>query len=158
MVASPSGIGYQFIPFETDKRRYVCCPSQRPCNLVGEQGAIGKELEIAVGMCFKYIQQIAVHQGLPAKDTKKIAALLFAVGNNFVKGCCIETYRLFALRNPASLASQVAVIGYGYKLESREILTPFFTFPEFIEPDQSFYTQVENKLIYTPFVRSYKIP
>jgi hypothetical protein len=86
-----------------------------------------------------------VHQWLTTQDAEEIATLPLAVSDDLVNCRRIETGTFLTSGDPASLAGQVAVVGYGYELEGGECLASLFPLLKAVESTDSLQSEIIDK-------------
>jgi hypothetical protein len=103
MIATAADIGYLFVSFKTEKGRDVAKLSELASKLIREQGAVGEELEVAVGVFSEYIEELLVDEGFATKDTKVIGALFFALLYDVMDFVDIQAFFFLSGADPATL-------------------------------------------------------
>src|SRR5262245_1927387 len=95
-------------PLDADQRRDVAHPPQALRLLVGDELAVGKDLEVAIRMRFEQLEELRMHERLAADDAEEDVAHLLRFAHELVKR--LRRHRLHLRRHidPAALAAQIA--------------------------------------------------
>jgi hypothetical protein len=127
-VATPPDSCNLFITFKAAQRCNLACTTDLVRRVRVKKGPVGEQLKITIGVVMKDFGQLLVHQGFSAKDPKKVGSLSFPGLNYSLYFFQRHIFFASVCRNPASLASEIAVVGNRDKLKGRK-QQPFLTTP-----------------------------
>ena len=97
----------------------VACLAELAGDVVGEECAIGEELEVAVAVVGEDVQQSSIHQGFATEDAEELGAVSLALTDDAVY--LFHRQMLpSSLTHPTSAASEVAGLGDGNHVEGGE--------------------------------------
>ena len=102
-----------------DERGDIACLAELPGDVVGEERAVGEELEVTVAVLGEDVQQSAIHQGFAAQYAEEGGTVAFAFADDAVD--LLHRQALpSSLTHPTSAACQVACLRDGNHVEGRE--------------------------------------
>ena len=111
--------------FDADERGDVAELAHGFSGLGGDHLAVGEDLEEGVRVHREEVEELRVHEGLPAEDAEEGIAAAFGVVHDLVEFIEIERFAWFVHVHPAALAAEVAGIEDGNVEEGREVLALF---------------------------------
>ena len=109
-------------PFDADERGDVAEPRQLARDVVGDQLAVGEDLEIAVRMRGEDIEELRMQERLAAQDAEVAVAVRLGVADDAIQLFQRELLRRRLDVDPAALAAQLAARDYRDEEERREVL------------------------------------
>ncbi len=98
------------VALDADERRHVAELPQASGLVVGDELAVGEDLEVAVGMRGEHVEQVRVHERLAADDAEEDVAHLLGFADQLVQRLRLNDLLLGGHIDPAALAAQVAAI------------------------------------------------
>ena len=90
--------------------------------LVGDEVAVGEDLEVAVGVLGEHVEQVRVHERLAADDAEEDVAHRLGFADQLVERVGLDRLLLGGDVDPAALAAQVAAVDDRDVEERREEL------------------------------------
>ena len=125
IIATTALIADDLRPFDTDQWGYVPQLPQSFCDFVGDEVAVGENLEVRVRMSRQNVEQFFMHEGLATQDTKEGVPHLLGFGQRFIHGCEVDFGLLACNVNPTALATKIASVDNGDVQKRREELPAF---------------------------------
>jgi len=119
LVALTAAVTLFLQTFNADEGCDIACPTELLGDIVGEEGAIGEELEIAVTVLLKEVEQSLVEKGFTTQDAEESGAMTFALADDAVNLLCREVLPS-SLTDPTAAAGEVAGFGDGNHVEGWE--------------------------------------
>src|SRR3954465_6422033 len=107
ILLSSSIIARDFAPLDAHQWGGIPNLSQTGCNLLSDELAVRKKLEITIRMCRQDIEQLGMHERLPAEQTEKSVPMFFGIRDRSIQRLEIDRVLLRHIY-PASLATKVA--------------------------------------------------
>src|SRR5262249_33536070 len=109
-VAAAALVAYDLVALDADERRGVAELPQPFRLLVGDEVAVGEDLEVAVGVGGEEIEELRVHERLAADDAEEDVAHRLGLGDEAVERVERDGLLLGRHVHPAALAAQVAAV------------------------------------------------
>ena len=151
LVAAPF-VADDFAAFDADERGDVAEFAQTLCDFLGDELAVGEDLEVAVRVRREQVEQLGVHEGLAAEDAEEGVPVGLGVVDGGVERIEVNGDALGGDIHPAALAAQVAGVQDGEVEKRREelaVLNPLF---EELDGADAFVTEVPKKFPEAPRV------
>lgn len=133
-------------PLDTDQRCGVTHASQSFGYLVGDQLAIGKDLEVAIGMLPEHFKQIWMHERFTTENPEVAVPMLLGIQDQSVEILLADHLSRRCHIDPATLASQLATVDDGDEQEGRKVDPLFESFLVFLHRSHSLVPKVVGEL------------
>ena len=150
--AAAALIGNNRLSLDADQRGAVAEFPHFGGNLVGDELAIGEDLEVAIGMTPEDLQQFRVHERFAAEDAEEAVAVLLGVVDDAIHLVGREKMLRAIHLHPASLATEIATVDHRNVEERREIVALLDALLEFLDRAHAFVAEVIGELPENPLV------
>jgi hypothetical protein len=129
-----------------DQRGGVAETAQALGDFLGDELSVGEDLEVAVGMSGKDIEQLRVHERFAAEQAEEGVAVRLRVADEAIHRIEIEGGALGFDIHPATLAAQVAGVDDRDVEERREVLAVAQPPLEALDGEHPFHPEIPEEL------------
>src|SRR5262249_22797407 len=126
---------------DADERSGITQFAQAVRDCLRNELAVGEELEVAVGMRCKQVEQLRVHERLASQNAEERVAMALGVGDRAIERAEVNGVLFFHV-HPATLTTQVARVDDRDVEKRRKILAALDAPLEFLNRQHSLHPEV----------------
>ncbi len=110
IAAAAALVADDFAAFHADQWRHVAQAAQAFRFFIGDELAVGENLEVAIGVRFEQLEELRVHERLAADDAEEDVAHCLRFAHQLVERFRLHRFHFCRDIDPAALAAQIAGI------------------------------------------------
>ncbi len=142
-----------FGAFNADERGDVAHAPHLFGQFIGDQLAVGKNLEVAMGMLLQNIEQSLIHEGFAAEDAEETVAGFIGFAEQAIQIFGGNLFLFGGDVHPTALATEVAAIEHGDVEERGKVFTLFHPLLVFLNGPHAAPAEIVGELGHETFVR-----
>lgn len=119
LVALTAAVAFFLQTFNADEGCDIACSTELLGDIVGEEGAIGEELKVAVTVLQEEVEQPPVKKRFTTQDTEESGSVTIALADDTVNLLYLEVLPS-SLADPTAAAGEIAGFGDRNHVEGRE--------------------------------------